>query len=92
MLHELKLAVVGAVCAASLINGARADDTNHVDAFSPQALLNAIYVEMDDDRRQTTQFVLAGAESRVAELSAIRHALPYPRPLVSTFVLAHLAP
>jgi hypothetical protein len=92
MLHELKLAVVGAFCAASLLTGARAEDSNSAAGLDPSALLNAMYAEMDEDRRETAQFVLAGAEARVADLAAVRHALPFPRPLVSAFVLAHLAP
>lgn len=93
MLHELKLAVVGAFCAASLVGGARAaEDMSRLDAPAPLAVLNAIYAEMDETRRETMQFVLASAETRVGDLAAVRHALPFPRPLVNGFVLAHLAP
>lgn len=92
MLHELKLAVVGAFCAASLLNGARAEEPKHVEALHPAALVTAIYAKMDESRSETSNFVLASAETRIADLSAMRHAQPFPRPLVSAYVLAHLAP
>lgn len=90
MLHEIKIAVVSALVASSMIDDARAEARHAVPDAS--AILESIYERIDLIQERTSQFVLARAETEVALKFAAADRLPKHRPLINSFVIAHLEP
>jgi hypothetical protein len=91
MLHEIKLAVVGALVASALIDDARAE-TRHAVPETSTVLIQSIYDRMDMIQTRAARFILASAESGIALRLAAVDRLPNHRPMVGSFVIAHLEP